>query len=305
MSQLPTQELVAYLDAICEVPSSFRWGMLRWRIDFYRHSSFLLRPCCHSALAQTPDHPTPARHHGGARARLRVLSRRGGRGDQRRLFSAAGGQACRLSLQSARRVQGRAPQISADELSAGFSARPVSASRWPNILPRCGRRSRRLRFLPSAATSWRAAKRWCRNGDPQRGVPACAGCHGPTLGGMEPAIPGLLGLRASYISAQLGGWRYGTRTAASPDCMQIIAGLLTEDDVKAVAAFLVVASRRRRTRRLRRAAACRCRLPAAASRTEGGDRAHAENLESTAPGSPRRVCLRSAPIAGERRRMRR
>ena len=55
---------------------------------------------------------------------------------------------------------------------------------------------------------------------------------------MEPAIPGLLGLRAAYISAQLGGWRYGTRTAAAPDCMQIVAGLLTEDDVKAVAAYL-------------------------------------------------------------------
>ena len=58
------------------------------------------------------------------------------------------------------------------------------------------------------------------------------------FGGMEPAIPGLLGLRASYISAQLGAWRYGTRTAAAPDCMQIVAGHLTEDDVKAVAACL-------------------------------------------------------------------
>jgi len=77
-----------------------------------------------------------------------------------------------------------------------------------------------------------------RNGDPQRGIPPCAACHNPNFGGMEPAIPGLLGLRASYISAQLGGWRYGTRTAASPDCMQIVASLLTENDVKAVAAFL-------------------------------------------------------------------
>jgi cytochrome c553 len=77
-----------------------------------------------------------------------------------------------------------------------------------------------------------------RNGDPQNGLPPCAFCHGPSLGGMEPGIPGLLGLRASYVSAQLGGWRYGTRTAASPDCMQIVAGLLTEDDVKAVAAWL-------------------------------------------------------------------
>lgn len=77
-----------------------------------------------------------------------------------------------------------------------------------------------------------------KNGDPQHGIPACAGCHNPGFTGMEPAIPGLLGLRASYISAQLGGWRYGTRTAAAPDCMQIVASLLTEDDVKAVAAYL-------------------------------------------------------------------
>lgn len=76
------------------------------------------------------------------------------------------------------------------------------------------------------------------NGDAARGVPACASCHGPSLTGMEPAIPGLLGLRASYLSAQLGGWRYGTRTATAPDCMQVVAGHLTEDDVRAVAAWL-------------------------------------------------------------------
>jgi cytochrome c553 len=77
-----------------------------------------------------------------------------------------------------------------------------------------------------------------KNGDPQHGIPPCSACHGPTLGGMEPGIPGLLGLRAAYISGQLGGWRYGTRTAIAPDCMQIVASLLTEDDVKAVAAYL-------------------------------------------------------------------
>jgi cytochrome c553 len=75
-------------------------------------------------------------------------------------------------------------------------------------------------------------------GDPIHGVPACARCHGPTFTGMEPAIPGLVGLHASYISAQLGAWRYGTRTAAAPDCMQIIAATLTENDVSAAAAWL-------------------------------------------------------------------
>jgi cytochrome c553 len=76
------------------------------------------------------------------------------------------------------------------------------------------------------------------DGDQVRGVPACAGCHGPKLTGMEPGIPGLVGLRASYISAQLGAFRYGTRTAAVPDCMQLVAARLTESDTTAVAAYL-------------------------------------------------------------------
>jgi cytochrome c553 len=75
-------------------------------------------------------------------------------------------------------------------------------------------------------------------GDPTRGTPPCSGCHGPKLTGMDPAIPGLVGLRSSYISAQLGAFRYGTRTAAAPDCMQLVAASLTEADVAAVAAYL-------------------------------------------------------------------
>ena len=75
-------------------------------------------------------------------------------------------------------------------------------------------------------------------GDAAHGVPPCSACHGPKLTGMEPAIPGLVGLRATYISAQLGAFRYGTRTAAEPDCMQLVAASLTESDVTAVAAWL-------------------------------------------------------------------
>jgi cytochrome c553 len=77
-----------------------------------------------------------------------------------------------------------------------------------------------------------------KQGNLDSGVPACVSCHGSSLTGQEPAIPGLLGLRAAYLSAQLGAWRYGTRTAIAPDCMQIVAGHLTEGDVRAVAAWL-------------------------------------------------------------------
>ena len=77
-------------------------------------------------------------------------------------------------------------------------------------------------------------------GDPKRSIPACVSCHGPSLTGMEPAIPGLIGLHARYIIAQLGAFRYGTRTAPSPDCMQIVTGHLTAEDANALAAWLSV-----------------------------------------------------------------
>jgi cytochrome c553 len=69
-------------------------------------------------------------------------------------------------------------------------------------------------------------------------VPACVACHGPELTGREPGIPGLVGLPAEYISAQLGAWRYGTRTALQPDCMQVVASSLNEAEVAAVAAWI-------------------------------------------------------------------
>jgi cytochrome c553 len=75
-------------------------------------------------------------------------------------------------------------------------------------------------------------------GEAVRGVPACATCHGAALTGREPAIPGLLGLHADYISAQMGAFRYGTRHAASPDCMHEIATRLSDRDITAIAAWL-------------------------------------------------------------------
>lgn len=77
-----------------------------------------------------------------------------------------------------------------------------------------------------------------RRGDPARALPACAACHGPALTGAWPAMPGLLGLSADYLVAQLGAWKTGARRAAAPDCMADIAGALTPEDVAAVSEWL-------------------------------------------------------------------
>jgi cytochrome c553 len=84
----------------------------------------------------------------------------------------------------------------------------------------------------------RDGRRIVTQGVPGKHVPACIACHGAGLAGREPGIPGLLGLRSDYVSAQLGAWRYGTRTALAPDCMQFVASSLTEPEVAAVAAYL-------------------------------------------------------------------
>lgn len=76
------------------------------------------------------------------------------------------------------------------------------------------------------------------NGDASRKVPACVACHAAAMTGMEPAIPGLLGLHADYLSAQLGAWRYGTRSTVAPDCMKVVASQLSDRDITAIAAFL-------------------------------------------------------------------
>jgi cytochrome c553 len=75
-------------------------------------------------------------------------------------------------------------------------------------------------------------------GDAARGVPACILCHGKRLTGIEPGIPGLMGLDARYIAAQLVSWRVGTRHARDPDCMQQVASRLTEAQIRQVSVWL-------------------------------------------------------------------
>lgn len=75
-------------------------------------------------------------------------------------------------------------------------------------------------------------------GDAARQIPACVQCHGRSLTGREPAIPGLVGLPPDYLLGQLGAWRNGVRRATAPDCMKTIASRLSADDVRAVTVWL-------------------------------------------------------------------
>ena len=91
---------------------------------------------------------------------------------------------------------------------------------------------------PPSADDARRARQLVEAGDKQARIPACSACHGSTLTGVAPQVPGLLGLPADYIVGQLGSWRAGNRAARQPDCMAQIARRLPADDVSRVARWL-------------------------------------------------------------------
>ena len=77
-----------------------------------------------------------------------------------------------------------------------------------------------------------------RQGDAARKLPACTACHGERMTGLQPNVPGLLGLSRDYLNGQLGAWRSGQRRALAPDCMAQIAKALTEPEINAITQVL-------------------------------------------------------------------
>jgi cytochrome c553 len=75
-------------------------------------------------------------------------------------------------------------------------------------------------------------------GDASRGLPACTQCHGARLTGVQPNVPGLLGLPLDYLNAQLGAWQTGQRKAHAPDCMAEIVKRIGPEDLIALSSWL-------------------------------------------------------------------
>lgn len=92
--------------------------------------------------------------------------------------------------------------------------------------------------MEASTSSDETGRQLATRGDRAHGIPACVLCHGTRLTGIEPGIPGLIGLSSRYIAAQLVSWRVGTRHASSPDCMHDVAARLSEAQIRAVASWL-------------------------------------------------------------------
>jgi cytochrome c553 len=78
-----------------------------------------------------------------------------------------------------------------------------------------------------------------RSGNPAAGVPACAGCHGPTGAGNPGAsYPRIGGQHAVYAATQLRAYKSGARATDPNAMMRTITARLSEHEIDAVASYL-------------------------------------------------------------------
>jgi cytochrome c553 len=78
-----------------------------------------------------------------------------------------------------------------------------------------------------------------RGGNAARGVPACAGCHGPAGAGIAGATyPRIGGQHATYAALQLRAYKSGTRATDPNTMMRSVASRLSEEEIDAVASYL-------------------------------------------------------------------
>jgi cytochrome c553 len=79
-------------------------------------------------------------------------------------------------------------------------------------------------------------------GDVDRGVPACAACHGPSgLGNPGPSYPLLSGQHAQYTAAQLKAYRDGAVYGRGDNANAVMAGVaryLTDEEIQALATYI-------------------------------------------------------------------
>ncbi len=78
-----------------------------------------------------------------------------------------------------------------------------------------------------------------RGGIPEKGVPACTGCHSPTGAGNPGAgYPALSGQHAEYTKIQLEAFRKGERSNDPAGIMRTIASGLSDQEIEALSSYV-------------------------------------------------------------------
>ena len=137
-------------------------------------------------------------------------------------------------LKDFRPQPGGKPALRANPIMAGFAS-ALSDQDMINVAAYFSSQAPKPGYARNAATVPLGQSIW-RAGVADRGVPACAACHGPTGQGIPIQYPRLSGQWAEYVAAQLTAFQDGTRNNNDP--MRQIAHRLSNDEIKAVADYV-------------------------------------------------------------------
>jgi len=77
-----------------------------------------------------------------------------------------------------------------------------------------------------------------RGGIMDKGVAACASCHGPSGAGIPAQFPRVAGQFAEYTLAQLQAFRLGERANDPNQMMRVISARLSDREIKAVSEYI-------------------------------------------------------------------
>ncbi|MBI3054379.1 MAG: cytochrome c4 [Betaproteobacteria bacterium] len=77
-----------------------------------------------------------------------------------------------------------------------------------------------------------------RGGIMDKGVAACASCHGPSGAGIPAQFPRVAGQFAEYTLAQLQAFRLGERVNDPNQMMRVISARLSDREIKAVSEYI-------------------------------------------------------------------
>lgn len=133
------------------------------------------------------------------------------------------------------RAGGKAPERE-NAIMAGFAA-----ALSPDDMRNVAAFYRAQKLIPEKARNKdtiELGQRIYRAGIPDRGVSACAGCHGPRGEGVPAQFPALAGQYADYTDAQLKSFRAGARANDPNRMMRMTAARMSDAEMKAVADYI-------------------------------------------------------------------
>ncbi|CAM2149520.1 MULTISPECIES: c-type cytochrome [Paraburkholderia] len=128
---------------------------------------------------------------------------------------------------------GGKPPVRNNAIMAGFAS-ALSDQDMINVAAWFASQTPKPGFAHDAKTVPLGQKIW-RGGIADKGVPACAACHGPTGQGIPIQYPRLSGQWSEYLVTQLTAFQQGTRNNNEP--MHTISHRLSDDEIKAVADY--------------------------------------------------------------------